>query len=77
MNKEDLAHSYNGIVLIHIIKGSNFSTTWIDLEGIMPSKISPTEERQILYGFTYIYIIKTTNKWTNITKHKQSHRYRE
>ena len=27
VNKEDLAYAYNGIVLIHIIKGSNFSTT--------------------------------------------------
>lgn len=48
VNKEDLAYAYNGIVLIHIIKGSNFSTTWTELEGIMPSKISPIEEKQIL-----------------------------
>ena len=34
-------------------------------------------ERQIPYDFTYMWNIKNQNKWTNITKQKQTHRYRE
>ena len=30
-----------------------FATTWMDLEGIVPSEISSDRERQILYGITY------------------------
>lgn len=67
VNKEDLAYAYNGIVLIHIIKGSNFSTTWIDLEGIMPSKISPIEEKPILL---HLYIHYKNNKEMN--KHSKT-----
>ena len=67
VNKGDLAYAYNGIVLIHIIKGSNFSTTWIDLEGIMPSKISPIEEKPILL---HLYIHYKNNKEMN--KHSKT-----
>ena len=31
-------------------------TTWVDHEGIMPSRIS--KERKILYGFTHIQNLK-------------------
>ena len=42
----------------------------------MLSEISQTE-RQILYGITYYVESKMYNKLVNITKKKQSHRYRE
>ena len=41
-----------------------FATTWMDLEGIMLSKID--RERQILYYFTHMWKIN-----------KQTYRYRE
>ena len=34
-------------------------------------------ERQIQYGITYMWNLKTYNKLVNITKKKQTHRYRE
>ena len=35
----------------------------------------PERERQILYDITYMWNLK--NKWMNITKQKQTHRYTE
>ena len=43
MDKEDVAHIHNGILLSHK-KRINFATTWMDLEGIMLSEISQTEK---------------------------------
>ena len=42
----------------------------------MLSEISQTE-RQILYGITYYVESKMYNKLVNITKKKQTHKYRE
>ena len=55
-----------------------FAATWMDLEGIMLSEMSD-RERQILYDITYhLYVeSKKYNKLVNITKKKQTHRYRE
>ena len=53
-----------------------FVTTWIDLEGIMLSEVSQIEKDKSC--ITHLYVeSKNQNKWTNITKQKQSHRYRE
>ena len=35
------------------------------------------DKYKILYDFTYMWNLKKQDKWTNITKQKQSHRYRE
>ena len=51
----------------------SFATAWVDLEGIMLSEIG--RERQILYEITYMKDLK--NKLVNITKKKETHRYRE
>ena len=40
-------------------------TTWMDLEGIMLSEISQIEKDKILYGFIYMWSLKTK---ANITK---------
>ena len=45
MNKEDVVYIYNGILCSHqkneILL---FATTWMELEGIMPSEISLSEK---------------------------------
>ena len=51
----------------------SFITTWIDLECIMTSEI---KERNAVYFHLYV-ISKKQNKRTNITKKKQTHKYRE
>ena len=52
-----------------------FTTKWMDLEGIMLSEMSE-RERQILYDITYTWNLKYS-KLMNITKKKQTHRYRQ
>ena len=46
-----------------------FSTTWMDLEGIM------LRERQILYDLTYVYL--NVESKTQTKKPPQAQRYRE
>ena len=53
-----------------------FAATWMDLEGIMLSEISETEKDKYCM-IPLIYGIKKFNKLVNITKKKQTHRYRE
>ena len=38
-----------------------FATVWMNLEGISLSEISQ-EEKDILYDFTYMWILKKQNK---------------
>ena len=55
-NKEDVVYVYNGILHNHINNEIlPFATTWMDLEGIMLSKISQTRKDKycmisIIYG---------------------------
>ena len=49
-----------------------FATTWIDLKGIMLSKIISQAERQILYYFTY-----NLKKMNKPKKKKQTHKYKK
>ena len=44
MDKEDVAHIYNGILLSHKKNEIlSFAKAWMDLEGIILSKISQTK----------------------------------
>ena len=61
MNKEGVVHTHHGILFSHEKRIK--STTWVGLEGILLSEISQTE-RQILYNFTYMWILKTSKKKT-------------
>ena len=54
MDKEDVVHIYNGILLSQ--KKNEimpFAATWMDLEIIILSEVSPTK-RQIPYDITYV-----------------------
>ena len=67
---------YNGILLSHK-KEWNLATatTLMDLEGIMRNEI---RQRKTTMVWFHLYVeSKKQNKWTNITKQKQTHRYRE
>ena len=49
-----------------------FTTVWVDLEGIVISKV---RERLVPYDFTYMQNL--TNTIYKLTKQKQTHRYRK
>ena len=58
MNKEDVAHIYNGILLGHKKKRNNaMVATWMDHGWmIIPSEVS--RQRQISYDITYMWNFK-------------------
>ena len=61
-----------------INKEWNFAI-WSNMDGLGEhyAKWSKSDrERQILYDFTYMWNLKN-NKWANITRQKQTYRYRE
>ena len=79
MDKEDVVYIHNGLLLSH--KKNEilpFATTWMDLEGIIPSEISQTEkDKSCMISLTCgIYKIQQTSEYNNNNK-KQTHRYRE
>ena len=53
-----------------------FAATWMDLEGIILSEISQTEKDKYCM-ISHIWNLIKRNKLVNITKKKQTHRYRE
>ena len=58
MDKEDVAHIYNGMLLSHRKNAiMPFAATWMDLECIMFCEISQ-KEGQILYDITYMWNLK-------------------
>ena len=55
MDKEDVAHIYNGILLSH--KKNEImpsAITWMDIEMIILNKVKSERERQIPYNFSYV-----------------------
>ena len=59
MNKENVIHTYNRILLSHKKECNHaFAATWMDLEIIILNEVSQTRERWISYGITYIWNLK-------------------
>ena len=57
MNKEDVVHIYNGILLSHKKEqNSVFAATWIDLEIVLLSEVSQTQ-RDKYHDVTYMWNI--------------------
>ena len=67
MDKEEVVHIYNGILLSHKKnKILPFAATWMDLEGIMLSEISQRKTNTVWY---HLHVeSKEYNKLVNITK---------
>ena len=53
----------------------SFVTTWIDLKSIILSEITQRKTNTVCF---HLYMeSKKQDKWTNIAKQKETHRYRE
>ena len=78
MDKEDVVHIYNEILLGH--KKNEimpFAATWMDLEIIILSKVKSDRERQISYDITYMWNLKKMIQMNLFTKQKSTHRHRK
>ena len=77
MDKEGVVYIYNGILLSHK-KEWNLAICNMNAPGGYYAQWNMSDiERQILYIFHLYVESKKQNKWTNVTKQKQIHRYRE
>ena len=76
MDKEAVAHTYNGTLLAHRKNGVlPFVATWMDLKDIVLSEISQTEkDKQVCY---HLDVDSKDNKLVKITRKKQTCGYRE
>ena len=46
MDKEDVVHIYNGILLSHKKEIGSFVETWMDLETVLQSEVSQKEKNK-------------------------------
>ena len=56
-DKEDMVHTYNGILVIKKNEILSFAATWMDREMIVLSEVSQTE-KDISYDITYRWTLK-------------------
>ena len=61
MDKEDVAHIYNGILAIKRNEIELFVVRWMDLESVIQSEVRE-REKQIPYANTYMWTLKK-KKW--------------
>ena len=65
MDKEDVVHIYNGILLSQKKRMNNaIEETWMDLEIITLSIINQTEKDKYHYDIAYVQNILKWYKWT-------------
>ena len=63
MDKEDVTHIYNGILLSHKRNETElFVVRWMDLESVIWNEVSQKEKKQIPYANTYIWNLKKKKK---------------
>ena len=78
MDKEDVVYIYNGILLSHKKEWSlAICDNMSGARGYYAKWNKSDRERTNAVWFHLYVESKRQNKWTNITKQKQSHRYRE
>ena len=59
MDKEDVVHTYNGILLsCKKNEITPFAATWVDLDIIILSEVKSDREKQIVYDITYMWNLK-------------------
>ena len=59
MDKEDVVHTYNGILLSRKKNEiTPFAATWVDLDIIILSEVKSDREKQIAYDITYMWNLK-------------------
>ena len=72
MHREAVEYIHSVIVISHKKEWNlPFATTWMELEGIRLSELSPTE-KEMLYDLSYRSNLRQTRN-----KAQQTHRYRE
>ena len=77
MDKEDVVHIYNGVLLSHTKdKMMPFAATWMQVEIITRSEVNQ-KEKDKYHMISLIYGIKTTKPIAISMKQKHTHRYRE
>lgn len=56
-----MVYTYNEILpCLKKKKIMSFETTWMDLEGILLNEVIQTQNKQIIYNFTYVWNLKQT-----------------
>ena len=77
MDKEDVVHIYNGILLSHKkIEIMPFAATWMDLEMIILSELSQTEKENIICYHLSVEC-KKNDMSELLMKQKHTHRHRK
>ena len=46
MNKEDVVHIYNGILVLKRNKAESFVATWMNLESVIQNEVSQKEKKK-------------------------------
>ena len=77
MDKEDVVHTYNGILLSHKKEQSNaFAATWMQLEIIILSEVSQ-KKKDTYHVISFICGTQNMTQMNLFTKQKQTHGHRE
>ena len=78
MDKEDVAHIYNGILLsLKRNEIESFVETWMDLEVVLLSEVSQTEKEKHHMISLMCSIRREMIQMNLFIKQKQTHRLRE
>ena len=73
MDKEDVVHMYNGILVIKKDEIMQFAATWMDLEIITLREVSQTVKDK--HHITYMQNLKKMIQMKLFAKQKEIHRY--